>query len=191
MLVEMSGNLVVQVSLLTLAIAGGCAIAYPTAPQATPSPISSPGSSTPAPTDPLLPVDPTLGAPSAEIEITITGGQYAGSYRAVALAGCDSKPAQNRFTVTYADDAAADGFVALRLVLRDAALALQDESDDFMAEISVGGAGAGVSYTIDPLNGAGSGSALLETSPLDATLDLSADVPDGAQLELTVLCDFS
>lgn len=177
--------------LLTLALAGGCAIGYPTAPEATPRPISTDGpdaTSTPASATPAVTASP---GPSAEIEIDITGGPHAGSYRAVAFPGCDSKPAQNRFTVTYADAAAPTGFVALHLVLRDAALALQDESDDFVAEISVGGASAGMSYTIDPLNGAGSGSALLETSPFDATLDLSATAPDGAQFELSVICDFS
>jgi len=147
------------------------------------TPISSSGSPTPG-------VTATPG-PSAEIEIDITGGPHAGSYRAVAQPGCDSKPAQNRFTVTYADDLAPGGFVALHLVLRDAALALQDESDDFLAEISVGGAGAGISYAIDPVSGGGSGSALLETSPFDATLSLSAVAPDGAQVELIVICDFS
>ena len=184
-------------AVLVLALAAGCATAYPPAPEATPSPISSPGTPTPLPTTPTpaptpapSSASPTPTGPSAEIEIDVTGGPHAGSYRAVTSPGCDSKPAQNRFTVTYADDAAPDGFVALHLVLMDAAMALQDESDDFLAEISIGGAGAGISYTIDPVNGAGSGSALLETSPVHATLDLSADTPDGAQVELRVICSF-
>lgn len=187
----------VALAVLVFAIAGACASAYPTAPQATPSPISSPGLLTPAPasptpalTSPPPSASSTPTGPSAEIEIDISGGPYAGSYRAVAQPGCDSKPAQNRFTVTYADDLAPTGFVALHLVLRDAALALQDESDNFLAEISLSGAGEGISYTIDPLNGAGSGSAFLETSPFDATLDLSADAPDGALVDLSVMCSF-
>jgi len=178
--------------LLTLALAAGCTIGYPTAPLATPSPNSTNGpASTSTPGSPTPAVSAPPAGPSAEIEIDITGGPHAGSYRAVAAGGCDSKPAQNKFTVTYADDAAPTGFVALHLLLRDAAMALQDESDDFVAEVSLGGAGAGISYTIDPLNGTGGGRVFLETSPFDATLDLSADAPDGAQLELTVLCDFS
>lgn len=178
--------------LLTLALAAGCTIGYPTAPLATPSPNSTNGpASTSTPGSPTPAVSAPPAGPSAEIEIDITGGPHAGSYRAVAAGGCDSKPAQNKFTVTYADDAAPTGFVALHLLLRDAAMALQDESDDFVAEVSLGGAGAGISYTIDPLNGTGGGRVFLETSPFDATLDLSADAPDGAQLELSVLCDFS
>jgi hypothetical protein len=177
---------------LALILVGGCGIGNPTAPATTPSPISTndPQISS-APTSPTPAVSVVPGGPSAEIEVDITGGPHAGSYRAVASPGCDSEPAQNRFTVTYADDAAPAGFVAFHLVLRDAALALEDESDDFLAQISVGGAGAGISYTIDPVNGAGSGSALLETSPSDATLDLIATAADGAQLELSVMCDLS
>jgi hypothetical protein len=179
----------VLAGVLTLVIGGGCAIAYPTAPGTTPSPISTNGPQiSSAPASPSAVVSASPGGPSAEIEVDITGGPHAGSYRAVAAPGCDSEPAQNRFTVTYADDAAPAGFVAFHLVLRDAARALEDESDDFLAQISVGGVGAGISYTIDPVNGAGSGSALLETSPADATLDLIATAADGAQLELSVVC---
>jgi hypothetical protein len=187
----MRGQLLLPAGLLALVFAGGCAIANATAPAATPSPISTDGresTSSPASATPGVTASP---GPSAEIEIVVTGGPHAGSYRAVASPGCDSAPAHNRFTVSYANDSAPGGFVAFHLVLRDAAVALQDESDDFVAEISVGGAGAGISYTIDPLNGAGSGSAFLETSPVDATLELSATAPDGAQLDLSVLCDFS
>ncbi len=198
MLEEMTPHSWPLAGLLALALAGGCAIAYPTAPDATPSPISSAGPGTPGPTSgsgqpgtggsPAPAVSPSPGGWSAEIEIDITGGSHEGSYRAVAPGGCDSKPAQNKFIVTYADDLAADRFVALHLVLSDVALAQQDESDSFVAEISLGGAGGGISYTIDPLNGAGSGTVLIDVSPFDATLDLSADAPDGAQVELSVIC---
>lgn len=198
MLEEMTRHSWPLAGLLTLALVGGCAIAYPTAPEATPSPISSARPGTPGPTSgsgqpgtggsPTPAVSPSPGGWSAEIEIDITGGSHEGAYRAVAPGGCDSKPAQNKFTVTYADDLAADRFVALHLVLNDAALAQQDESDSFVAAISVGGAGAGITYTIDPVNGEGSGMALLDVSPFDAMLDLSAGAPDGAQVELTVIC---
>jgi hypothetical protein len=154
-----------------IALLSGCGTSAPT-PRVSPTPAST----------------ASPGGPSAEIEIDISGGLHSGSYLAVSPDGCDSQPAQNSFTVTYANDLAGDGFVALHLVLRDAALAQDDESNDFEAQISLGGAGAGTSYTIDPVNGAGSGTALLEITPFDATLDLTAVTPDGAQLELTVVC---
>ena len=147
------------------------------------TPTSSAGAPTPTSSAPAR-------GPSAEIELDISGGPHSGSYRAVSPQGCDSKPAQNRFTVDYADDSAATDFVALHLVLRDAATAVEDESDDFVAEISLGGPGAGITYAIDPPGGMGSGTALLETSPLDAALDLRAQSPDGAEIDLTVLCEF-
>ncbi|MEP7377963.1 MAG: hypothetical protein ABI725_00215 [Chloroflexota bacterium] len=162
-------------------------------PQATPSPIHSGGPTTSAQpsatsTQPSANDAPQPTGPSAEIEIVITGGPHDGSYRAVAPGACRSQPEQNRFSVNYASNAAPDGFVALDLVLRDAAVAIDDASDDFEAKISLGGPNGGVSYTIDPGSGEGDGNAFLDLSDLDATLDLEADARDGAQIAVTVIC---
>lgn len=158
-------------------------------PNATPSPIGS-GQPTTAPgTSPTA--APASSGAKAEIEILIDGGPHAGSFRAVTLDACHYAPAQNKFTVNYADDTAAGGFVALDLVLNDAALAKSDESDDFTAEISLAGANDGVTYKLDPKNGEGDGTVFLDTSPTDATLDLEVDTRDGATIDLTVICDLS
>ncbi len=168
-----------RLSALTLiAVLGGCT-GYSVPPQATPSPL---GSDSPA---------PDASGAQAEIEILITGGPHDGSYRAVAHDACHYAPAQNKFTVSYADNAAAGGFVALDLVLNDAALAKTDESDNFTAHISIDGAAGGISYSLDPKNGEGDGSVFLDTSPTDATLDLEVDARDGATIELTVICDLA
>jgi hypothetical protein len=170
------------------AILAGCA-GYSVPPNATPSPIGSDQPTT-APTLSPSPAPAASGA-QAQIEILITGGPHEGSYRAVAHDACHYAPAQNKFTVTYADNAAADDFVALDLVLNDAALAKTDESDDFTAHISLDGAAGGITYSLDPKNGEGDGSAFLDTSPTDATLDLEVDARDGATIELTVICDLA
>lgn len=97
-------------------------------------------------------------------------------------------PAQNTFAVSYANDFAADGFVALELLLRDAALAQEDASNNFLLEMSLNGAGGGVSYTLDPSDGEGEGDAYLDITDGEATLDLSVITPE-AIIDLTVICD--
>ena len=82
--------------------------------------------------------------PTAEIEILVTGGDFDGSYRAVAINGYASQAAQNTFTVSYANDFAADDFIALELVLRNATQAQDDATTDFSLEIGLGGAGGGI-----------------------------------------------
>jgi hypothetical protein len=173
-----------------LALIAACATSYPTAPGATPSPISTRPTSPPAETPSELPtVPPFPTGPSAEIEVLVSGGDFDGSYRAVAAGACESKPTLNTFTVAYANDFAADGFTVLNLVLRDAALAQSDASPDFLAEIGLAGAGGGVTYSLDPADGRGEGEAYLDVSPFDATLDLSAAAPDGTLIDLTVICE--
>jgi len=93
--------------------------------------------------------------------------------------------------VSYADSTAPDGFVALELVLSDVATAKEDESDDFVVNLSVGGANGGVTYSINPRSGDGDGNAFIDMSPFDATLDVEMDARDGASIEITVLCGLS
>lgn len=176
----------------SLALMSACGMSYPTAPDATPSPISTGPASPPdqipsaAPTMPPLP-----SGPLAEIDVLVTGGEFEGSYRAVAANACESKVARNTFTVVYSNDFAADDFVALHLVLRNAAQAQQDVSSNFLLELSLDGPGGGVSYTFDPTDDEGEGDAYLDVAPSDATLDLSATAPDGTLIDLTVICDLA
>jgi hypothetical protein len=167
-------------------LVAGCS-GYSVPPQATPSPVGT-GQPTTAPGATATAPQASTGR-QAEIEIEIDGGPHSGSYRAVAPDACHYAPAQNNFTVTYAADTAADGFVALDLVLNDAALAKSDESDNFTATISVAGAAGGVTYSLDPKNGEGDGFAFLDTSPTDATLEVEGDARDGATIDVTVICD--
>lgn len=182
-----------RISVLALTALITACSGYSVAPNATPSPIGTDRPTTGATTAPNASPSPAPGASGAqaEIEIDITDGPHDGSYRAVASDACKYEPALNKFRVAYADNAAFDGFVALDLVLNDAALANSDESNDFTAQISVGGATGGVSYSLDPKTGEGNGSVFLDTSTASATLDLEVDAPDGAIIELTVICDLS
>lgn len=132
---------------------------------------------------------PLPTGPLAEIDVLVTGGEFDGSYRAVAANACESKVARNTFTVVYANDFAADDFIALDLVLRNAAQAQQDVSSNFLLELSLNGPGGGVSFTLDPADDEGEGDAYLDVSPSDATLDLSATAPDGTVIDLTVICE--
>ncbi len=182
--------------LIALIVVGAVAVAcngYYVPPSATPSPINTGGpilSAQPGATGEPQPTDaPQPTGPAAEIEIDITGGRHGGSYRAVAPGACRYQPDRNSFSVNYANNAAADGFVALELALRDAAVAIDDSSDDFTAKISVGGPNGGVTYAIDPRSGEGDGNAFLDASEQAATLDLEADARDGATIELTVICE--
>lgn len=170
-----------------VAVVAACGPTFPNVPGSTPSPINTSGRPTSPPTGNATQA-PASSGPSAEIEIDISGGPHDGYYRAVAQDGCSYQPGQNKFTVSYADNSAPDGFVALDLELRDAALAISDQSADFLAQISVGGPAGGISYSIDPKNGGGDGVVFLDATDTDATLDLEVDTPDGASIELTVLC---
>jgi hypothetical protein len=177
-------RLIAVVALALLAAA--CQPAFPVASGATPSPIG-PGQSG-APT-PGATATPGPSGPSAEIDLDITGGPHNGSYRGVASNACANDEAHNKFTVNYTDNSAADGFIALDLVLNDAAEANADQSNDFVAHLSLEGAGAGISYTLDPKNSQGKdGEAYLDTSTPDATVDVEVDTADGASISLTVLC---
>jgi hypothetical protein len=156
-------------------------------PNVTPSPIS-----TGRPTDgpgPTATVESSPTALSAEIEVLVIGGDFEGAYRAVAAEACMSAPAQNTFAVAYASAEAADGFVALDLVLRDAAQAQEDATSAYSLQLSLDGADGGVSYSLDPAAGNGEGDAFLDVSPTDATLDLSVTAPDESIIDLTVICD--
>ena len=162
-------------------------MSYTPVPGATPSPIST-GRPTASP-GPTFSLAPQPTGPSAEIEVLVSGGDFDGSYRAVTAGACVSEPAQNTFTVSYASDVAADGFVALRLVLRDAALAQEDASSEFLVEMSLGGPGGGVSYALDPAQDEGEGDAFLDITDHDATVDLSVIAPDETIIDLTVICE--
>lgn len=167
-------------------------MSFPPAPNATPSPVSTGPTSPPSQTHSVPPTMPPLPTgPVAEIDVLVTGGDFEGSYRAVAANACESDPAGNTFTVAYANDFAPDDFIALDLLLRNAVQAQQDSSSDFVLEISLNGAGGGVSYTLDPADGDGEGDAFLDVSPFDATLDLSATAPTGTLIDLTVICDLA
>src|SRR5688572_8253995 len=172
-----------------LALLSACSISTP-APDATPSPIGTSPTSPPDQTASVPPTFPPLpSGPLAEIDVLVTGGDFDGSYRAVAANACDSDAARNAFTVAYANDFAVDDFVALDLVLRNAAQAQEDATSDFLLELSLSGPGGGVSYTLDPAADQGEGEAFLDVSPSDATLDLSVTAPDGTNIDLTVICD--
>lgn len=134
---------------------------------------------------------PLPSGPLAEIDVLVTGGEFEGSYRAVAANACQSAPEFNSFTVAYGNDFAPDGFIAFDLVLRNVAQAQEDVSSDFLLELSLNGPGGGVSYALDPADHEGEGDAFLDLSLSDATLDLSATAPDGTLIDLTVICELA
>lgn len=175
------------IALIGVVIGAVACNGYFVPPRATPSPVNTGGPTASA--QPTATDAPQPTGPSAEIEIDISDGPHDGAYRAVAPGACRYQSEQNAFSVNYANNGASDGFVALDLVLRDAAVAIDDSSDDFEAKISVGGPNGGVSYTIDPRSGEGDGNAFLDVSAQNATLDLEVDARDGATIDLTVVCE--
>jgi hypothetical protein len=161
-----------------LALAG-CAAAQPSQPVTI---TLLPGSPQPPAHQPTA----TLGQATAEIELTITGGPAEGSYRAVVHGTSCIHSSSDQFVANYADPTAADGFTTLDLDLRDAATAIDSETDDFALSVTV----AGTTVAVDPKSGEGEGIVLLEIDPLaNATLDLFATAADGAEIELSLLCD--
>ena len=171
----------IAVAALVLAVLG---CGFPVAPRATPSPLGS-GGPTNGPTSNATQA-PT--GPAGEIDLDITGGKHAGSYVAETVNACTYSAAGNKFTVSYAASAADGGFVALDLVVNDAALAQSDETNAFGLVVTMGGASQATTYTIDPANHQGDGTTYLETSTTDATLDLTATAPDGTDIDVTVIC---
>jgi hypothetical protein len=139
----------------------------------------SPGSS---PT--LTPGATPAGPATAEIELTISTGPAEGNYRGTPTGEACTQSA-NGLEVHYADPAAVDGFTAFDLVLRDAAAAENDASDDFALSVTVSGA----TYLVDQPAGQGEGTALLERDEGTATLELIATSADGVDIDVGVLCD--
>jgi hypothetical protein len=154
-------------------LVAACATSSPN-PDATPSPVRTGDAS----------------AAQAQIDIEILGGEYEGTYSAVATNACVKDAAQNTFTVNYADELASDDFVALHLVLRNATQAQEDSSTDFKVDLGLDGAANITSFTLDPTAGFGEGDAFLDVTDSDATLDLSATATDESLVEMTVVCEF-
>jgi hypothetical protein len=150
-------------------------------PAGTPTPLEI------SPSDPIVTLPPTesLGPATAEIELDITGGPAAGSYRAVINGTSCIRQSEDEFGANYADASAADGFTALNLTISDTSAAIQDETDDFSLGLEVGD----ITLTINPKAGQGEGTVLLEIDPLaNGTLDLTATAEDGSEIELSLLC---
>jgi hypothetical protein len=162
--------LAICVALVAMACVWGPADPFP---QETPSPIGTGNAS---------------GA-QAQIDLEILGGEYEGTYSAVATNACVNDTAQDTFSVNYADDFASEDFVALHLVLRNATQAQEDSSADFKVDIGLDGAANITSFTLDPTAGFGEGDAFLDVTDTDATLDLSATAADESLVELTVICE--
>jgi hypothetical protein len=137
---------------------------------------------------PITTLEPTitLGPATSEIELTVIGGPAEGSYRAVVRGNSCVQPSADQFVANYFDPDAADAFTGLDLDVRDAASAIDAQTDDFVLTLTVGN----TTIAIDPVAGQGEGNVLLEIDALaNATLDLFGTAADGTEIEVSVLCE--
>ena len=131
--------------------------------------------------------------PDAVVDLSIVGGESAGTYHGeTAIGGCSRNAlGENQFGLAYSDDANPDGFTSLQLVVRDEAAAAETGgTDDFFATVQIGPAFGGTSYSVDPGEGDGTGSvSIVSTGNDTATVDITGETAEGVALEATITCN--
>jgi hypothetical protein len=128
----------------------------------------------------------------ALIDLSIVGGPHAGGYHGETSSGGCSRNAlvDNSFGLQFTDDANADGFTSLQLVVRDAAAAEAGETEDFTADVNIGPMFGGTPYRLDPTGGDGTGTVSIDAISTDsAIVTISGQTADGTGIEATVICN--
>jgi hypothetical protein len=164
-------------------------LAPTSAPSAAPSSTGSTAVPSAAPT-----ASGNVAPGGAEIELVLTGGMHAGTYRGVAEQGdactLDAPGMNGAFQVTYSQPSAPDGFTSFMLSVRDPEAAEEDDTDNFSLTIHIDKPIGSEQYRIDPVIGEGGGAVLLESTPGgEATLDVAGQTTDGIDIEGSVICN--
>lgn len=129
------------------------------------------------------------GDAAASIDVTVTGGEFAGTYSgSVPDGGCSrGATGENTFGLQYSTDQAVD-LSSLQLVVNDASAATGGGTDDFMTTLTFGDLLQGTMLEVQPPEGNGSGTVTVDDRGDTATIEIEAEASDGTTIDATVEC---
>lgn len=130
------------------------------------------------------------GAAAASVELTIIGGEFAGSYSgSVPDGGCSrGATGENTFGLQYSTADETVDFSSVQLIVNDAAAAAGG-TDNFMTTVTMGSLAAGTSLDINPPEGQGSGTVTLNDQGGTATIQIEGETADGTGIQASVTCN--
>ena len=128
------------------------------------------------------------GDATASVEVTVTGGEFAGTYTgSVADAGCSrGATGENTFGLQYSTDEDVE-LSSVQLLVNDADAAAGG-SDDFLTMLTFGDWVEGTTVEVEPPAENGSGSVTLDDRGDSATITIDAETADGMAIDATVEC---
>jgi hypothetical protein len=128
------------------------------------------------------------GDPAASVEVTVTGGEFAGTYSgSVPDGGCSrGATGENTFGLQYSTSEAVD-LSSVQLVVNDAEGA-SGGTDDFLTTFTFGELLSGTALEIQPPEGNGSGTVTVDDRGDTATIEIDAETSDGVAIDATVEC---
>lgn len=132
---------------------------------------------------------PATGDAKATLELTVSSGQFAGSYSgSVADGGCSRNlTGDNTFGVQYSTDQPVE-VSSVQVLVYDANAAASG-SDAFKSEFTFGDLFSGTSVDVDPSTNAGSGTVTIDDRGDSATVKISGETGDGDGIEATIQCN--
>ncbi len=124
----------------------------------------------------------------ASVDVTVTGGEFEGTYSgSVPEAGCSrGANGENTFGLQYSTDEDVE-LSSVQLIVNDAAAAASG-SDDFLTMFTFGDYVEGTTIEVEPLEGNGSGTVSLDDRGGTATITVDAETSDGVAIGATVEC---
>jgi hypothetical protein len=129
------------------------------------------------------------GDATASVNMTVTGGQFAGSYSgSVADGGCSRNlTGDNTFGVQYSTDQEVK-VSSVQVLVYDAKAAASG-SDAFKSSFTFGDLFSGTGVDIDPSTNAGTGTVTVDDRGDTATVKVSGETADGDKIDATIECN--
>jgi hypothetical protein len=129
------------------------------------------------------------GDPTASVNMTVTGGEFAGSYSgSVADGGCSRNlTGDNTFGVQYSTDQKVK-LSSVQVLVYDAKAAASG-TDAFKSSFTFGDLFSGTGVDIDPSTNAGTGTVTVDDRGDSATVKISGETGDGDKIDATVECN--
>ncbi|HEU5325556.1 MAG TPA: hypothetical protein VFV59_06710 [Candidatus Limnocylindria bacterium] len=128
------------------------------------------------------------GDAAASVEVTITGGEFEGSYSgSVPDGGCSrGATGENTFGLQYSTTEDVE-LSSVQLIVNDADAAASG-SDDFQTTFTFGDLLNGTNVDLKPADGEGSGTVTLDDRGDTATITIEGETSDGVGIDATVEC---
>ncbi len=129
------------------------------------------------------------GDAKASVNMTVTGGEFAGSYSgSVSDGGCSRNlTGDNTFGVQYSTDQKVK-LSSVQVLVYDAKAAAGG-TDAFKSSYTFGDLFSGTGVDIDPSTNAGTGTLTLDDRGDSATVKISGETGDGDKIEATIECN--